>query len=96
MTAKRVILLLIVAVFLGTGCAKIKEMTVDARTCLADPVCREEAVAIANSTKVQAVAIAGISPIPLSTNLVGGVAYGAALIIALIRGGRKRKDGTVA
>ena len=74
------------------GCAAFKQATIDAKACLADPDCREEAVSEASNAKSTAIAIAGVSPIPLSSNLVGGVVYGGALIFALIRRGRKKRE----
>jgi hypothetical protein len=86
---KKHIFLLLAVLLIGVGCAAVKQGTVDAKTCLADPVCREEAVKQANSAKQQAVAVAGVSPLPGSANVAGGVAYGVVLLIALVRGGRK-------
>lgn len=89
---KRSIWILIAVLFLATGCAAVKQGSSDAKMCLADPVCREEAVAKAASVKAQAISISGMSPVPLSTNVVGGVAYGVMLLIALVKGGQKKRE----
>lgn len=75
------------------GCAAIKESVGSAKACLSDPVCLEKATNEAKSAKAVAVSIAGVSPIPLSANLVGGGVYGIALLIALIKGGKKKEGG---
>ena len=80
------------ALFVLVGCAALKQVATDAKSCVSDPVCLAEAKAQADQAKGVAVAIGGISPIPLSSNLVGGVAYGAVLIYALIQGGRKKRQ----
>ena len=78
-------------IFLFIGCAAVKQAKQDAASCLADPVCREAAVAEARNEKEIATAIAGASPIPLSANIVGGAVYGIGLVVALIRKGRKKR-----
>lgn len=74
------------------GCAAAKQAASDGKACLVDPVCRAEAVAEASKAKDIAKDIAGVSPIPLSSNLVGGVVYGAVFLFALIRKGRKKQE----
>lgn len=83
---------LIIPLFLiFMGCAAIQQAKVDATACLQDPVCRAEAVKEAEMAKGIAKDISGISPIPLSSNMVGGVVYGVFFIIGLIKHGRKKE-----
>lgn len=77
------------------GCTAVQQARTDASICLQDPVCREEAVSQAIKAKEISVAISGASPIPLSTNVVGGIAYGAVLIFALWKKGKKKREGVV-
>ena len=85
-------LILLSLVFLIIGCAALQQAKIDATACLQDPVCRAEAVAEAKNAKEVATAVAGASPIPLSSNIVGGATYGIALVIALIMKGRKKRE----
>jgi len=78
--------------FLLVGCAQLKQAKVDATACMVDPVCRAEAVKQAEIAKGIAKDISGVSPIPLSTNVVGGVAYGVALLISWIKLGKKKRE----
>jgi len=84
--------ILALAVTLGVGCAAIKQAKDDAQTCLTDPLCREEAINKAKEAKEVALAIGGASPIPLSSNVIGGAIYGLVLVYSLIKGGRKKKE----
>ena len=74
------------------GCAQLKEATFDVKACFSDHICREQAVSEARSAKEIAVAVSGASPIPLSSNLVGGAIYGIVLILALAKKGKKREE----
>lgn len=82
-------------ILLLAGCAAVQQARQDAIDCLSDPVCRTEAVAEAEKAKGIAKDISGISPVPLSSNLVGSVVYGTVFLIALIRGGRKKEEGLI-
>ena len=90
----RKLILALSFVFFLFGCTAVKQATVDAKSCLADPICRAEAVSQADNAKEVAVAVGGASPIPLSSNLVGGVVYGLVFIYALVKGGRKKREDT--
>ncbi|MBX4189794.1 hypothetical protein KW791_00630 [Candidatus Parcubacteria bacterium] len=79
-------------VFGMIGCAAVKQSKIDATDCFKDPACREDAVAIADNVKAEVVAVVGVSPLPLSTNVVGGIAYGVALILALIKLGKNKRE----
>lgn len=78
--------------FALVGCAQIKEAKDSASLCLQDPACRAEAVSQSENAKGIAKDISGVSPIPLSSNVVGGVAYGLVFLYALIKGGKKKKN----
>ena len=84
------ILIPLILIFLG--CAAIQQAKVDATACLQDPICRAEAVKEAENAKGIAQDISGVSPIPLSSNVVGGIAYGVFFVIGLIKNGRKKKE----
>jgi len=88
----RKILLTSILFFIVLGCAAAKQAGSDAKVCLADPVCRAEAVEKASKAKDIAKDISGMSPIPLSSNLVGGAAYGIVFLYALIKGGKKKRE----
>ena len=84
--------LYLILFLLFAGCAQFKSATTDITECLKDPICRAEAVKEASDAKEIAVAVSGASPIPLSSNLVGGAIYGIVLILALAKKGKKREE----
>ena len=92
MTSKHAIAGLIVGLVLLTGCAAFQQARDDVKACMADPRCREAAISSASTVKATTVAVAGVSPVPLSANVIGGAAYGIALLIALLKGGRKKRQ----
>lgn len=89
---RQFITILLISACLGFGCTAIKQAKVDATACLQDDACRAEAVAEAEKAKSIAVDLSGASPIPLSSNVVGAVAYGGVLLFALVKHGRRKKE----
>ena len=82
-------------VFIALGCAAVKQAGTDAKACLADPACLAQAKAEAERGREIGLTLGGISPIPLSANVVGAVSYGLVLIYALIKGGHKKREDDI-
>ena len=90
---KRLLIILILSAT-AFGCAALQQAKYDATQCLVDPICRAEAVREAEIAKGIAKDVSGVSPIPLSSNLIGGLVYGLFFTLALIKGGKKKQEDT--
>ena len=73
------------------GCAQLKGVVSNIKDCITDLDCRSHAEGQAKEAKAIAVSVAGVSPIPLSANLVGGVTFGLVFLFNLAKGKKKEE-----
>ena len=88
--AMRKILLIISIAFVLTGCALIKEHSNYVKTCLADPVCLEEAGKKTTSLKMMGYQLGNLIPIPGGGALAGSLLGLIGLAWGLDKGGKKK------
>lgn len=83
---------LVAFIVLITGCAAIKEQTANVKACVADPVCMEQAVSQAKKTREVGRAVGDALPFPAAPLVAGSVFYSVALLVGLMRGGKKIRE----